>query len=241
MERLQKYIANTGYCSRRKAEELITNGKVLVNGKIVVELGTKVNSKDQVIIDGKVLSQEDKEYYLLYKPRGVVTTVSDDKKRKTVIDLIDTDKRIYPVGRLDYDTSGLLLLTNDGELTNLLIHPRNNIDKVYFVKISGFLTIDDIKRLENGIVIDGKITAPCKIKVKKIDKKNNTSLVQITVHEGKNHQVKNMFLAVGHQVLKLKREKMAFLDLSGLKSGEYRKLTVKEVKKLYSLDNKNNA
>lgn len=238
MERLQKYIANTGYCSRRKAEELITKGLVKVNGKTVVELGTKVNANDQIIIEGKVLTQEDKEYYLLYKPRGVVTTVSDDKKRKTVIDLIDTDKRIYPVGRLDYDTSGLLLLTNDGNLTNLLIHPKNNVEKVYIAKIAGLLSVNDIRKLETGIILDGKKTAPCKIKIKKIDKKNNTSLVQVTIHEGRNHQVKNMFLSVGHEVIKLKREKIAFLDLTGLKSGEYRKLTVKEVKKLYSLDKK---
>ncbi len=238
MERLQKYIANTGYCSRRKAEELITKGLVKVNGKTVVELGTKVNANDQIIIEGKVLTQEDKEYYLLYKPRGVVTTVSDDKKRKTVIDLIDTDKRIYPVGRLDYDTSGLLLLTNDGNLTNLLIHPKNNVEKVYIAKIAGLLSVNDIRKLETGIILDGKKTAPCKIKIKKIDKKNNTSLVQVIIHEGRNHQVKNMFLSVGHEVIKLKRERIAFLDLTGLKSGEYRKLTVKEVKKLYSLDKK---
>ncbi len=239
MERLQKYIANTGYCSRRKAEELIKKGLVKVNGEVVIELGTKVSAKDQIVINDKVLTQEDKVYYLLYKPRGVVTTVSDDKKRKTVIDLIDTDKRIYPVGRLDYDTSGLLLLTNDGQLTNLLTHPKNKIEKVYLAKITGFLSANDIRKLETGIILDDKMTSPCKIKIKRIDKKNDTSLVQITIHEGRNHQVKNMFLAVGHQVLKLKREKIGFLDLVGLKSGEYRKLTVKEVKKLYSLDNKN--
>ena len=239
MERLQKYIANTGYCSRRKAEELIKKGLVKVNGEVVIELGTKVSAKDQIVINDKVLTQEDKVYYLLYKPRGVVTTVSDDKKRKTVIDLIDTDKRIYPVGRLDYDTSGLLLLTNDGQLTNLLTHPKNKIEKVYLAKITGFLSANDIRKLETGIILDDKMTSPCKIKIKRIDKKNDTSLVQITIHEGRNHQVKNMFLAVGHQVLKLKREKIGFLDLVGLKSGEYRKLTVKKVKKLYSLDNKN--
>ena len=239
MERLQKYIANTGYCSRRKAEELIKKGLVKVNGEVVIELGTKVSANDQIMINDKVLTQEDKVYYLLYKPRGIVTTVSDDKKRKTVIDLIDTDKRIYPVGRLDYDTSGLLLLTNDGQLTNLLTHPKNKIEKVYLAKITGFLSANDIRKLETGIILDDKMTSPCKIKIKRIDKKNDTSLVQITIHEGRNHQVKNMFLAVGHQVLKLKREKIGFLDLVGLKSGEYRKLTVKEVKKLYSLDNKN--
>ena len=235
MERLQKVIAASGYCSRRKAEELITKGKVKVNGEVIKELGTKVDGNDQIMIEGKILEKENKEYILLYKPRGVVTTTSDDKKRKTVLDLIETDKRLYPVGRLDYDTTGLLLLTNDGELTNLLIHPKNNIDKVYVAKIEGILTGLEIKQLERGVVIDGFKTSPAIIKVRKKDKKNNDSLVQITIHEGKNHQVKKMFEAVGHKVIKLKRERIAFLDLSGLKPGEYRKLNIKEVKKLYGI------
>jgi len=235
MERLQKVIAESGYCSRRKAEELIIKGKVKVNGEIIKELGTKVDGNDQIMIDGKILEKENKEYILLYKPRGVVTTTSDDKKRKTVLDLIDTDKRLYPVGRLDYDTTGVLLLTNDGELTNLLIHPKNNIDKVYVAKIEGILTGLEIKQLERGVVIDGFKTSPAIIKVRKKDKKDNDSLDQITIHEGKNHQVKKMFEAVGHKVIKLKRERIAFLDLTGLKPGEYRKLNIKEVKKLYGI------
>jgi len=235
MERLQKIIALSGYCSRRKAEELIIAGKVMVDGKVVTELGTKVSDINRITVDGKTLTREDKEYILLYKPRGVVTTTSDEKDRKTVLDLIETDKRLYPIGRLDYDTTGLLLLTNDGELTNLLIHPRNEIDKVYLAKINGIMSGTDIKRLESGVVIDGHKTSRCKVKVRKIDKKNNNSLVQITIHEGKNHQVKKMFNAVGYNVLKLKRESMAFLTLEGLKPGEYRKLSIKEVKKLYAL------
>lgn len=235
MERLQKVIALSGYCSRRKAEELIVQGKVMVDGKVVTELGTKVDGNNHVTVEGKILSRENKEYILLYKPRGVVTTTSDEKDRKTVLDLIETDKRLYPIGRLDYDTTGILLLTNDGDLTNLLIHPKNEIDKVYVVKIEGILTGAEINNLERGVLIDGYKTSKSKVKVKKIDKKNNTSLVQITIHEGKNHQVKKMFLAVGHKVLKLKREKIAFLDLAGLKPGEYRYLNMKEVKKLYAL------
>jgi 23S rRNA pseudouridine2605 synthase len=187
------------------------------------------------MIDGKILETETKEYILLYKPRGVVTTTSDDKQRKTVLDLIETDKRLYPVGRLDYDTTGVLLLTNDGELTNILIHPKNNIDKVYIAKIEGMLTKEELKSLTRGVLIDGFITSPSIVKIRKKDKKTNTSLVQITIHEGKNHQVKKMFECVGHNVIKLKRERFAFLDLSGLKSGEYRFLNAKEVKKLYSL------
>lgn len=235
MERLQKVIALSGYCSRRKAEELILAGKVLVDGNVVRELGTKVNDTNTIVIDGKTLCREDKEYILLYKPRGVVTTTNDEKNRKTVLDLIETDKRLYPIGRLDYDTTGILLLTNDGELTNLLIHPSNEIDKVYIAKINGIMSGVDIKKLESGVVIDGHKTSRCKVKVKKIDKKNNSSLVQITIHEGRNHQVKKMFNAVGYNVLKLKRESIAFLNLGSLKPGEYRKLSIKEVKKLYSL------
>lgn len=235
MERLQKIIASSGYCSRRKAEELIIQGKVQVNGKTVTELGTKANINDDILVEGHALNSETKEYILLYKPRGVVTTTNDEKNRKTVIDLIDTTKRVYPVGRLDYDTTGILLLTNDGELTNILLHPKNQIDKVYMAKVEGILTGLEIKTLEKGVMIDDHKTAPSRVKIRKVDKKTNTSLVQLTIHEGKNHQVKKMLEAVNHPVIKLKREKFAFLDLAGLKPGEYRYLSVKEVKKLYSL------
>ena len=235
MERLQKVIANSGYCSRRKAEELISAGKVRVNGMVVSELGFKVDGNDQIMINNEVLSREEKEYILLNKPRGVVTTTSDEKNRKTVIDLINTNKRLYPVGRLDYDTTGALLLTNDGELTNLLIHPRNKIDKVYIAKVKGFFDKESALTMGRGVVIDGVKTAKSFVKLKKYDKKSNTSLVEVVIHEGRNHQVKKMFNAVGFDVLKLKREMFAFLDVNGLKSGEYRYLSIKEVKQLYSL------
>lgn len=235
MERIQKIIANSGYTSRRKAEELIKQGRVTVNGEVVTELGEKASYADTIMVDGKALKKEEKEYILLYKPRGVVTTSSDDKHRKTVIDLVDTTKRVYPVGRLDYDTSGVLLLTNDGELTNLLIHPSNNIEKVYLVKIDEAVDPHIIKKLENGVIIDGKKTAKAKVKIKKIDKKKNKSLIYLTIHEGRNHQVKKMFEAVGYKVSKLKREKFAGLDLHSLKSGEWRRLSVHEVKVLYAL------
>ena len=236
MERLQKVIANSGYCSRRKAEELISDGKVEVNGQIIREMGVKVSYEDDIVVEGNQLSKkEDKVYYLLNKPRGVVTTSHDDKNRKTVVDLIETTARIYPVGRLDYDTTGILILTNDGDLTNLLTHPKSQIDKVYIAKINGFLPSVKAKELSSGVIIDDYKTSPAKVKVKKYDKKTDTSLVEITIHEGKNHQVKKMFEAVGYEVLKLRREKIAFLDLTGLRSGEYRELTLHEVKKLYSL------
>lgn len=235
MERLQKVIANSGYCSRRKAEELIVNSKVKVNGQVVSVLGFKVSSSDEIMIDNKILSREDKEYILLNKPRGVVTTTKDDKNRKTVLDLIDTDRRLYPVGRLDYDTTGALLLTNDGDLTNLLIHPRSNVDKVYVAKVNGFFNKDSLLKVEKGVIIDGVRTSRSKVRLKKYDKKTDTSIVEIIIHEGRNHQVKKMFEAVGYKVIKLKREKFAFLSVDNLKSGEYRYLTVKEVKQLYSL------
>ncbi len=236
MERLQKVISDNGYTSRRKAEELIKEGKVLVNGEVAT-IGLKVNPSDEIIIDGNILAKDidSKVYYLLNKPRGVVTTASDEKGRKTVIDIIETEKRIYPVGRLDYDTTGALLLTNDGELTNKLTHPSNNIDKVYVAKIKGIITGIDINKLKNGVKIDNYKTSKCRVKLKSYDKKTQTSLVELTIHEGHNHQVKKMFESVGYDVIKLTRVRFAFLDVKSLKSGEYRSLLPHEVKKLYSL------
>lgn len=235
MERLQKVIANSGVTSRRKAEELILNGKVKVNGEVILTMGKQVSSSDEIEVDGMIISKEDKVYYLLNKPREVITSVSDDKGRKTVVDLIPEEKRIYPVGRLDYDTTGAIILTNDGEFANLLMHPKNEIDKCYVAKIKGILTPKEMMSLKTGVVIDGVKTKRAHVKVKKNDKKTDTSIVEMVIHEGKNHQVKKMFNAVGHDVLKLKRERIGFLDLRGLNSGEYRKLNHKEVTTLYSL------
>ncbi len=236
MERLQKVISNNGYASRRKAEELIKDGKVLVNGEVAT-IGMQVKSDDEITIEGNLLTKDidAKVYYLLNKPRGIVCTSNDEKGRKTVIDLIDTDKRIYPVGRLDYDTTGVLLLTNDGELTNKLIHPKNNIDKVYLAKIKGIINGVDINKLKNGVKIDNYKTSPARVKLKSFDKKSQTSLVELTIHEGHNHQVKKMFEVIGYDVVKLTRLKFANLDVKNLASGEYRKLLPHEVKKLYSL------
>lgn len=234
MERIQKVIASSGYCSRRKAEELIKQGKVSVNGNIIYEMGYKVSGNDYIEVEGNSINnKEDKVYYLLNKPRGVITSTSDDKKRKTVIDLINDTRRIYPVGRLDYDTTGLLILTNDGELANFLTHPKNNIEKVYIAKLEGIISKKELIRLEKGLIIDGRKTAKARAIIRKIDKKNNTSIVELIIHEGRNHQVKNMFKAINYNVIKLKRERLAFLTLDGLKSGEYRQLSIKEVKKLY--------
>ena len=238
MERLQKIIANSGYCSRRKAEELIKAGKVKVDGKIITELGTKVSDKSIIEINNERITREEKEYYLLNKPRGVVTTTSDDKHRKTVVDLIETNKRIYPVGRLDYDTTGVIILTNDGEFAHMIMHPKSEIDKVYIAKIEGIINGEAIHKLETGVELDQVVVKASRVKVRKMDHKNNHSLVEITIHEGKNHQVKRMFEKVGYRVDKLKRERIAFLTTKGLNSGEYRKLSGKEVSKLYILTNK---
>lgn len=236
MERLQKVIANLGYTSRRKAEELIQAGKVKVNGEIVKELGTKVKTSDTIEVENTILDNcKNYEYYLLNKPREVISSVSDEHGRKTVVDLIQTKERIYPVGRLDYDTTGIILLTNDGCLANKLMHPSSNIEKKYVAKVDGLVSGYDIKRLRDGVVIDGKKTSKAKVNLKKYDKKTDKSLVELIIHEGRNHQVKKMFEAINHDVLKLKREKYANLDLTGLKPGEYRKLTNKEVAVLYSL------
>jgi 23S rRNA pseudouridine2605 synthase len=235
-ERLQKVIANLGYCSRRHAEELIVAGKVTVNGKRVLELGSKVSKSDVIEVEGVTLDRAyNYEYYLLNKPRGVITAVSDDKGRKTVVDLINTNTRIYPVGRLDYDTTGVLLLTNDGELANGLIHPSNEIDKVYIAKVEGILTGYDVKRMRSGLVIDGYKTKRCHVKVKSVDKEKNRCIVEIIIHEGRNRQVKKMIEAVGKKVIKLKRERFAILTTDGVKAGDYRRLTNKEVAVLYSM------
>ena len=237
MERLQKYLSSCGIASRRKSEELILVGKVKVNGKVVTELGIKVSEKDEVEVENMEVYRKEKEYYLLYKPEKTICSVSDEKGRTTVVDLIETDEKIFPVGRLDYDTTGLLLLTNDGELTNKLTHPKGFVEKTYIAKVSGIVTGKEIHELEEGIELEGVKTKKARAKLKKIDKKNNKTYVELTITEGRNHQVKNMFAALGHKVLKLKRISYAFFDLKGMKIGEYRRLTSKEVKQLYNYVN----
>ena len=234
MERLQKRIANTGYVSRRKAEELITLGKVKVNGVVIRELGTKVSGTDTIEVEGNILEESTKKvYYLLNKPRGVISSVTDDKNRKTVVSLIATEERIYPVGRLDYDTTGLLLLTNDGELANLLMHPKNEVVKTYVAKIDGILSPSEFYGLKKGIVIEGRKVVPTHLKVRKTSE--DSQIIEISIIEGRNHIVKKIFESLHHPVSKLKREGYAFLSLGNLKSGEYRELSLKEVKRLYSL------
>ncbi len=236
MERLQKVIANSGYTSRRKAEELIIKGKVSVNGQIVNELGTKVSEKDIIVVEGVTINKAiRKVYYLLNKPSGYICSVSDDKNRKVVTELIDTSERIYPVGRLDYDTTGLLLLTNDGDFANILMHPSNEVEKTYLAIVEGILSPDELYALKAGVVIDGVKVIPKKIKLKSKDVEKNKQKVLITIVEGRNHIVKKIFESIGHPVNKLHRLKYAFLDVKGLQSGDYRCLTVSEVNKLKAL------
>ena len=239
MERLQKVIAQSGFTSRRKAEELIKAGKVTVNGEIITELGTKVSGEDDIIIDGVHLGKEDYVYYLLNKPRGVVSTVSDEHERKTVVDLINTNKRIYPIGRLDYDTTGLIILTNDGNLTNILSHPKNHVPKTYIAKLSKALMPSDLMKLKSGVMVDGRKCTPTRVKLKKNDIEKDYALVELTIIEGRNHIVKNIFKELGYLVDKLSRIEYAFLNIENLKSGEYRELSIKEVKKLYDYKTKN--
>jgi len=233
LERLQKRIANSGYTSRRKAETLITEGKVKVNGEVVTELGTKVKPSDQVEVEGIKMEQEDKIYILFHKPAQVITSVSDDRGRTVVTDYFkDLDTRIYPVGpfRLRYIRS--ITLTNDGEFTNLMTHPRYHIPKTYVAKLKGYLMREEVKALEAGIELEDGLTQPATVKIKRQDKDKNTTLVEITISEGRNRQVRRMFEHFGHSVNKLTRIQFGSLNLKGLNAGEGRVLTPHEVKVL---------
>lgn len=234
-QRLQKYLANAGVASRRKCEELILSGKVEVNGTIVTELGTKVTEKDIVKYNGKIVKpEEEKIYILLNKPIGYVTTVKDQFERDTVLDLVKVNKRIVPVGRLDMYTSGALILTNDGEFVNKLTHPKNEINKTYNVTVVGAVTKEEIQQLEKGVEIDeGYITKPARVKILKIDEEKNISRIQITIHEGKNRQVRKMCEAINKKVLALHRSKIGSLEVKNLKVGNWRYLTEKEVGNLH--------
>lgn len=233
--RLQKYLAEAGVASRRKSEELILQGRVEVNGTKVTELGTRVEDSDTVKLDGKDVKRTEKQVYIiLNKPAGYVTTSKDQFSRKTVLDLIQgVDERIYPVGRLDYETSGLLLLTNDGELAFRLTHPGHEVEKVYQARISGFLEEKDIKSFEKGIKIEDYVTRSAKLRV--LEKLADSSVVEVAIHEGRNRQVRKMFEALGRRVMKLRRVATGPLKLEGLEEGKWRYLTDKEVKALKAI------
>lgn len=231
--RLQKYLADAQVASRRKSEEIILSGRVTVNGVTVTELGTKVEEGDEVTLDGKPVKPAQKlVYIMLHKPEGYITSAKDQFDRPTVLDIVKSEYRLYPVGRLDYDTSGLLLLTNDGDMTYRLTHPKHNVEKTYIAQIEGTPTEDELRRFEAGLEIDGYKTAPAKIK---IVKKSRLTTVKIVIHEGKNRQVRKMCAAIGHEVRALKRVATGRLSLNGLEKGKYRELTGDEIKYLKTL------
>ena len=216
--------------------QLIKQGLVTVNGQVIRELATTIKSGDRVEVNGQPIYNEEKVYYLLNKPRGVISSVTDDKGRQTVVDLLpNVTERIYPVGRLDWDTSGALILTNDGDFTDEMIHPRNEIDKVYVARVKGVADKEVLRPLTKGVKIDGKKTKPAVYEILKVDPVKNRSIIQLTIHEGRNHQVKKMFEAVGLQVDKLSRTQFGHLNLTGLRPGEARRLNKKEVSQLHNL------
>ena len=236
--RLQKYLALCGVASRRKCEEIILEGRVCVDGAKITELGTQVEAGQRVTVDGETVQPEAKKRYILYhKPAGEVTTASDDKGRETVLDRFKSEipERIYPVGRLDYDSEGLLLLANDGELAQRLLHPSREVDKVYLARVTGDLSLESIRRLRAGVLLPGESrrTSPAKVRV--IRQEAFATVALVTIHEGRNRQVRRMFEAVGHRVLMLRRVQFGPLQLGSLERGQWRELTEEEVARLYEL------
>lgn len=236
--RINKYIASCGVASRRKAEELIISGRVTINGELITELSTTVDeTKDIVEVDGVPINQEEKKVYiLLNKPEGYITTVKDQFDRPSVLDILkDVEERVYPVGRLDYETSGLLILTNDGDLTYKLTHPKHEVEKTYLAMVNGIISPEEKRRFENGLQIEDYTTAKAKLKIVKADEEKNYSVCKITIHEGRNRQVRKMCKAIGHPVRNLRRIQMGRINIRGLEVGEYRNLTEDEVRYLKSV------
>lgn len=234
--RINKYLATIGVASRRKAEKYVLEGRIKINGNTIYDLSTKVDLENDIIeLDGVVLSKnfDKKIYILLNKPEGYITTVKDQFNRKNVLDLInDIDERLYPVGRLDYETSGLLLLTNDGDLTYKITHPKHEIDKIYLASVKGIPSQEEIKKFERGLKIDDYITSSAKLQIIKKDSIKDYSVCKITIHEGHNRQVRKMLETIGHPVMNLKRIQLGNIKLGNLEKGEYRHLTKEEVEYL---------
>ena len=236
--RINKYIALCGVASRRKAEELILAGRVTVNDEVMTELSYKVDEENDIVkVDDKLIKEENKlVYILLNKPEGYITTVKDQFDRPSVLDLVsDIKERVYPIGRLDYETSGLLLLTNDGDLTYKLTHPKHEVDKTYVARVKGRLTKEEIERFKTGLKIEDYTTAPAKLKVIKYDEQRDSSLLEIKIHEGKNRQVRKMCKAINHPVLRLRRSAMGKIKIGDCEIGKYRYLTEDEIKYLKNL------
>lgn len=233
-ERIQKYLANCGIASRRKAEELVLSGQVKVNGKTIKEIVMINPDSDIVEVNGKIVKPvENKIYIMLNKPVGIITSAKDQFNRKTVIDLVNIKERVFPVGRLDYDTSGLLLLTNDGELANKLMHPSKEVNKIYIAEVEGLPTEEEMRRFRSGLKIEDYITSPSKIRVLKT--KGKTSIVEVIIHEGRNRQVRKMCETIGHKVIKLKRIQIGELKLGELEVGKWRYLNEGEINYLKTL------
>lgn len=237
MERLQKIIAKAGIASRRKAEELIISGRVKVNGVVIKELGFKASVSDRIEVDKKVIKLQDRVYFVLYKPSSVISTVSDQFDRISVVDLLGEKEKVFPVGRLDYDTTGVLILTNDGDFANMLMHPKYEVEKEYYVKIKGLLRKEESAILRKGIIIDGEKLKPAIVKDVKYDEKKENTFLNVIITEGKYHQIKRMFQELGHEVVKLKRVRYGSITLEGLVEGQYRALKPHEIKTLYHLTN----
>lgn len=233
--RINKFMAECGVASRRACDEMILEGRVKVNGKKIDTPGLEINEfNDAVTLDGRRIMLVSKKYYImLHKPKGYVTTVKDDKGRKTVMELIKIRSRLYPVGRLDYDTEGLLLLTNDGQLAYALTHPSHEVPKTYIAKIKGKISDTEVRQLRKGVEIDGKMTLPAVVKI--IETDDEFSRVEVTIKEGRNHQIKKMFEVVGKEVVFLKRTAIGPLKLGGLGRGEYKNLTSKEIEILKAI------
>lgn len=238
MERLQKYIASCGVTSRRKAEELIKAGKVKVNGEVITQMGVKVSGNDEVMVNNVPITKEEYKYLVMNKPRFLISSTKDEKGRDTVISILPEEYqkyRLYPVGRLDYDAKGVLLLTNDGDFMNMLVGPQSNIDKEYLVRVKGIIKKEGLSKLRNGIDIDGHITRKAKAYLESIDQKNGSSLVGLIIREGKYHQVKRMFEAIGYPVKRLTRIRFGNIEINKLKGGNVRELKIHEVKTLIAL------
>ena len=242
MERLQKVLAHAGIASRRNAEAFILDGRVTVNGEVVTELGTKVNPDDEIRVDGKLIKEENHVYYMLYKPKNTICAVEDHRNRKTVLECLpEMEERIYPVGRLDYPTTGLLLLTNDGSFNYQMTHPKYQIPKTYTVVIEGYFTDDMARILANGIEINGRKTLPAIVEIVSRSKKKNSSTLNITIFEGRNHEVRNMMKYFHFPVESLCRIQYGCLELGKLQPGQYRKLRSYEVKKLLKMANQESS
>lgn len=239
--KLEKYLAKSGVASRRKSKQLILDGQIKVNNITIKEPSYLITTTDQITYNNELVTKEEQVYFLLNKPKNVITTASDERGRKTVLDLLseeDKQIRVYPVGRLDFNSAGALLLTNDGKLTYILTRPEYEVPKTYVVRINGLINRTDLKNLKEGIDLKTYYTRPAIIKVLQRDYSKKTSLVELTIIEGKNHQVKDMFSHLGYKVMSLTRTHFDFLNIKGLKRGTYRKLKIHEVKKLYSNEKK---